>query len=199
VTFLLIDPDGSVLRIHGPTWPGVLRSLVGAAELVHVTVPDRQHSAFVSADARQLGLPVNVVGTLLLAQWGRPAADALYGPVAVVGAAQPEVVSTEGHVPSYTPRPFLTEEDLAYVEGLALDIARADRGEQVSTAVGEPAWPDAIRLAAAVLRDVPRPAPRALNGAAAVDYLVRQLGLPKDVAPDVRYAFDPPATGEGQP
>lgn len=174
MTFILIEATGQVMRIHGPTWPGVLRSLVGnGGEALPVHVPDGEHVAWAGERAREQGQPVNVVATLLLAQWDRPAAAALYGPVAVCGPMSGSASPGDPGAPQGIAK-ALAPDDVEYIAGLAEDIACATRGAAVSVHVADRAWPDAIRLAAAVLRDLP-PDVQAEDDAA-VAYLMRHLG-----------------------
>jgi hypothetical protein len=108
-----------------------------------------------------VGLP-NIPAALLAAQWGVPA-RVLCGPV---------VVTSTGSVAS------AMVEDLrwSYVESLVEDIVRAMAGLPC-TAHADAAWPNAIRLAAAVLDDAPRPDAGGLTGDAAVAYLLDELGF----------------------
>lgn len=104
----------------------------------------------------------NLPASLLAAQWGVPA-RVLCGPV---------VVTSTGNVASA----FVEDLRWAYVESLTEDIVRAINGLPVTSFVDR-AWPDAIRLAAAVLTEVPRPHAAGLTGKAAVDYLMAELGF----------------------
>jgi hypothetical protein len=104
----------------------------------------------------------NIPAALLAAQWGVPA-RVLCGPV---------VITSSGSIASA----FVEDMRWKYVESLVEDITRAINGLPVTSHVN-PAWPQAIRLAAAVLRDAPRPEARGLTGDAAVNYLMAELGF----------------------
>lgn len=104
----------------------------------------------------------NIPAALLAAQWGVPA-RVLCGPV---------VVTSSGSAASA----FVEALRWSYVESLVDDITRAIHGLPV-TSSADPAWPEALRLAAAVLRAAPRPMANGLTGEVAVNYLMAELGF----------------------
>jgi hypothetical protein len=104
----------------------------------------------------------NVPASLLAAQWGIPL-RVLCGPV---------VVTSSGSGASA----FVEDVRWSYVESLTVDIVRAIGGLNPLSHV-DAAWPQAIRLAAAVLDDAPRPQAMGLTGDAALNYLLADLGV----------------------
>jgi hypothetical protein len=105
----------------------------------------------------------NIPAALLAAQWGLPA-RVLSGPI---------VVTSSGSAVSA----FVEDTRWLYVESLVKDITRALAGLPCKGNV-DPAWPQAIRLAGAVLDASPRPIAADLRGDAAVTFLFSELGLP---------------------
>lgn len=106
----------------------------------------------------------NIPAALLGAQWGL-APRVLAGPVAIT------------HTGSEASA-FVSDQRWSYVEELAEDIVRAMHGQTPYSVIHEPAWPQAMRLAAAVLADAKRPAvPADASDAEAMRVLLAELQI----------------------
>ena len=174
--YLTIHPDGRTFRHdsrpgHDPggiaycelSWSRPFGS--GRAVTRPVAVPLVEGGLTLWADERTIthaeGLR-NVPATLLMPQFGTPA-RLLAGTV---------VVTSSGSQASA----FVEDARWSHVEGLVEDITRATCGLAPIHGAGmPPAWPQAVRLAAAVLRDMERrPAP---GGADPYEFLMRELTI----------------------
>ncbi len=173
---LVIQPDGRTSR-HGDM--GDIRTDITVA---HLTDRERVRRSLGRQQVLPLRAPADAYGryTLWVAKWTiTHAAHIVNVPAALFGAqlglraapvAGPVVVT-------YTSiNPAGDGDGLAYAESLVEDITRVTCGLPPCMSV-DPAWPQAVRLAAAVLRGTPRQAAGPLTDHDAVAFLMRELGL----------------------
>ncbi len=180
---LVIQPDGRTalhgdmgdirtdIHIHHRTDRMRAQLSLGREDVLPMRCPTDEHGRYTLWVAKWTiteGAGVrNVPAAILGAQWGLTP-RLLAGPVAVT--------HTGSEASAY-----VSDIRWSYVEELAEDITRAIGGLPICSVIHEPMWPQAVRLADAVLRDAERPmAPKDISDADALAWLMRDLAFGDD-------------------
>lgn len=159
MSFVTIDVDGTfTVHAAAPTSETIREHVAGWWDMVRLPYPVGRMRAFVNDDGHLVGLPRNIVGSLLLIACGaghQPYA----GTIVITGwDDDTEIEPLDGP-------------NLHVVQELHRDLTAALAGEPVDGDV--PAeWPEAARSSAEVLKSVPKPAIRILSAEDAVRFLM---------------------------
>jgi len=177
---LVIQPDGRTSR-HGDL--GDTRADI---HITHMTDRQRAHLSLHSPYVLPLRCPPEAHGqfTLWVSRFTVTSSEGVRNtPAALLGVqwglplrmlAGPVVVTSTGSEASA----HVTDTRWHYVEGLVEDITRATAGLPVHSVIHEPMWPEAIRLADAVMRDAVRHICPGAGDAEALRMLMLELDIP---------------------